>query len=148
MRTFSHSYCELDYHAIPIDSCDFAPQGAGRLTLCVPGFYALADPARHELSYENALHAPPLLIRGQEGEIESLRYRQHTVAIGAGDILALFSEPLDERAVADVIRRHANAAARELVARARQAFGCTFAAVRVVGARSQPLPELEAVCAA
>jgi serine phosphatase RsbU (regulator of sigma subunit) len=130
----------------------------GPRDLCVPWFYACIDPVRRKLQYVNAGHEPPLLIRG-DGVVARLErtgaalgfsthglHRQASVAIEAGDVLAIFSEALSEETVLDVVRQHPHTSAAELTRRVleesrRTAEDRTVAAVRVLGACRHPLLE-------
>lgn len=74
-------------------------------------FYAQYDPARHELTYVNAGHNPPMLFRrnGQDwqvtrltaggtvvGLLESFPYEQETIALVPGDLLVAFTDGISE----------------------------------------------------
>jgi sigma-B regulation protein RsbU (phosphoserine phosphatase) len=74
-------------------------------------FYAQYDPARHELTYVNAGHNPPMLFRknGQEwqatrltaggtvvGLLESFPYEQETITLAPGDLLVAFTDGISE----------------------------------------------------
>ncbi len=71
-------------------------------------FWAIFDEARRTLTYVNAGHNPPMLLRaggGLErlttggpplGVFAASTYRQETVALGAGDLLAVFSDGITE----------------------------------------------------
>jgi sigma-B regulation protein RsbU (phosphoserine phosphatase) len=139
----------------------------GTRDLCVPWFYARIDPARRQLQYVNAGHEPALLVR--TGSIARLDrtgaalglstrgvHRQKAVAIESGDVLAVFSEAVDEETVLRVVLEHPQAGTAELTQRVLEessgiAGDRSFAAVRVVGARRHALFEERAeltLCAA
>ncbi len=76
-------------------------------------FWCYHDPAAHSLSFVNAGHCPPLLVRRNGGEVEmsSLQvggpvlgilpeagYEQAKVEVSAGDILVMYSDGLVEAA--------------------------------------------------
>jgi sigma-B regulation protein RsbU (phosphoserine phosphatase) len=76
-------------------------------------FWCYHDPTAHSLSYVNAGHCPPLLVRKNGGEVEisSLQvggpvlgilpeagYEQAKVEVSAGDILVMYSDGLVEAA--------------------------------------------------
>ncbi len=76
-------------------------------------FICLLDPATGELTYSNAGHSPPLLIR-EGGAVEmlegngpplailgSFEYEQRTIQMNIGDVLVLFSDGVTEAANAD-----------------------------------------------
>jgi sigma-B regulation protein RsbU (phosphoserine phosphatase) len=71
-------------------------------------FWAIFDEARRTLTYVNAGHNPPMLLRAS-GALERLktggpplgvfpdaRYRQDTVALAAGDLLVVYSDGITE----------------------------------------------------
>jgi serine phosphatase RsbU (regulator of sigma subunit) len=129
--------------------------------LCVPWFYAFIDPVHRKLQYVNAGHEPPSLIRGN-GVVERLErtgaalgfstravHRQGSVALEAGDVLAVFSEALSEETVLEVVLRNPHSSAAELTRRVLEESQRTredrsVAVVRVLGARRHPLPEGQA----
>jgi phosphoserine phosphatase RsbU/P len=102
-------------------------------------FVCVADPNTGELTYCNAGHNPPLLVR-RSGEVEKLTtgglilgimpkmtYQEATVRFEPGDVLVLFSDGITEAArldtdeefgedrLADVIREQSGTAADEIV---------------------------------
>ncbi|RMF69160.1 MAG: hypothetical protein D6743_02310 [Calditrichaeota bacterium] len=114
-------------------------------TVCdniVPGkfitfFYALLDAEKRELTYTNAGHNPPILVR-KDGSHELLdasdivfgvsrtaRYSQSTVQLDEGDRLLLFTDGVTEvenrageqfgvRRLVELVRRHSGLSAAEL----------------------------------
>jgi sigma-B regulation protein RsbU (phosphoserine phosphatase) len=74
----------------------------------VTAFYAVLDPARRTLTYANAGHNPPRLVRGdsvisldKNGELpmgifDDQRYRQTTQALEGGDLLLLYTDGITE----------------------------------------------------
>jgi phosphoserine phosphatase RsbU/P len=73
-------------------------------------FYGILDPSRHALTYTNAGHNPPMLLRAS-GAIETLdagglpvglmpgsTYESGAVEIGAGDVLVLYTDGVTEAA--------------------------------------------------
>jgi serine phosphatase RsbU (regulator of sigma subunit) len=130
----------------------------GPTDLCAPWFYARIDPMRQRLTYVNAGHEAALLIRG-DGTVSRLErtgaalglstrglHRQESLAIEAGDLLAVFSEAVDQDAVLDVVLSNPHAGSAELTRRVLDevrhvAEDRTFAAIRVVGACRHPLLE-------
>jgi phosphoserine phosphatase RsbU/P len=84
--------------------CDLAPNG-----LYVTLFCGWADPARRKLTYVNAGHEPVILLSQSTGRMRRLEstgtvlglttrslYRQHTVTMEAGDVLAGFTDGITE----------------------------------------------------
>jgi len=81
----------------------------GRSSMFITAFYAVLDPARRLLSYVNAGHNPPLLVRGNPpvaqmiegkgialgviGEIES---RTNTLPLRPGDLILLYTDGITE----------------------------------------------------
>jgi len=76
-------------------------------------FFGLIDPQRDTLTFCNAGHNPPLLVRA-DGTVERLRakgtvlgifpeigYEEQNVAFGAGDLLAIYSDGVTEAVDAD-----------------------------------------------
>jgi sigma-B regulation protein RsbU (phosphoserine phosphatase) len=71
-------------------------------------FYAVLDPARHELRYSNAGHNPPMLLsKGGEprlletggpvlGVVPSFTFEEATVTIDPGDLLLIYSDGFTE----------------------------------------------------
>ena len=130
----------------------------GPQDLCVPWFYARVDPVKQRLSYVNAGHEAPLMIRAN-GTVERLErtgaalglstrglHRQEGLAVEAGDLLAVFSEAVEEEAVLDVVLSNPHAGSAELTRRVLDevrhvAEDRTFAAIRIVGACRHPLME-------
>ncbi len=111
-----------------------SPEG----TRYISFFYAVFDQSEGLLTYSNAGHPPPLLLRGGEGDIPALArlnaggtvlglfpdtaYEQQAVPVGTGDILVMYSDGVseatddsgeefgDERLVETILRcRHSNA---------------------------------------
>jgi sigma-B regulation protein RsbU (phosphoserine phosphatase) len=77
-------------------------------------FYAVLDPANHTLTYVNAGHNPPLLLYSNEkryqyldrhgialGVKEEAAYGEHTVRLGPGDVLVLYTDGVCEAMNAD-----------------------------------------------
>jgi sigma-B regulation protein RsbU (phosphoserine phosphatase) len=139
----------------------------GPQDFCVPWFYARIDPVRRQLQYVNAGHEAALLIRtgnmvrlDRTGAALGLStrgvHRQKAVAIEPGDVLAVFSEAVDEETVLRVVLEHPQAGTAELAQHVLEELSGTtgdrsFAAVRVVGACRHPLFEDRAevaLCAA
>ena len=130
----------------------------GSLDLCVPWFYARVDPMRQRLTYINAGHEAPLLIRSDRTVARLERtgaalglstrglHRQESVAIETGDVLAVFSEAVSEHAVLDIVLSNPHAGSAELTRRVMEEArfvgeDSTFAAIRVVEACRHPLME-------
>jgi sigma-B regulation protein RsbU (phosphoserine phosphatase) len=107
-----------------------------RLRRFVTLFYAIYDGATRRLTYTNAGHNPPVLVRPDGsslrltgggmvlGAFETATYDEHAVTLGAGDRIVLFTDGVTDRADADdpeagderlldaaVTRRNASAAA-------------------------------------
>lgn len=72
-------------------------------------FLCALDPATGELSYTNAGHNPPYLVRAANGEVEQLtvggpvlgilpaaRYQSGTLRMEPGDVLVMFSDGITE----------------------------------------------------
>lgn len=113
--------------------CDLAPNG-----LYVTLFCGWADPARQQLTYVSAGHEPAILFSQNTGRLRRLEstgtvlglttrslYRQHTVTMEAGDVLAGFTDGITEAAgpkgeefreegVVRVLREHRDSEAAEL----------------------------------
>ena len=79
----------------------------------IAAFYAVIDPDAHTLTFTNAGHNPPLLVRA-DGSVEKLsaggavlghfpnwQYSEHTVAFEPGDRLLLFTDGVNEACNAD-----------------------------------------------
>ncbi|MBS1873329.1 MAG: SpoIIE family protein phosphatase [Acidobacteria bacterium] len=102
-------------------------------------FICIIDPATGVVTYSNAGHNPPLLVR-RSGEVDTLKtggiilgimprftYQDDRVTMGPGDILVLFSDGVTEAArpdvdeefgetrLAEVVRAHASEPAEEIV---------------------------------
>jgi phosphoserine phosphatase RsbU/P len=86
--------------------CDLSPNG-----LYVTLFCAVADPTRSRLTYVSAGHEPVILFSPHSGRLRRLEstgtvlgltprsiYRQQTVPVEPGDILAAFSDGISEAA--------------------------------------------------
>jgi phosphoserine phosphatase RsbU/P len=86
--------------------CDLSPNG-----LYVTLFCGLADAARQQLTYVSAGHEPVILLSQSAGRFRRLEstgtvlglttrsvYRQHTVTMEAGDVLAGFTDGITEAA--------------------------------------------------
>ncbi len=76
-------------------------------------FYGILNPVSHELTYVNAGHNRPYLVRS-DGSVEVLEttgaavgcfdhmpYRSETISLGSGDVLAMFSDGLPEAHTAE-----------------------------------------------
>ncbi len=113
--------------------CDVMPTGR-----FISFFYAVLDSGSNRLTYCNAGHNPPLVIRadGRSKELNAAgavlgpfpdwRYEQSDVELGSGDTLLLFTdglveacnihdEPFGERSVVRIVREHAGLSARDLM---------------------------------
>ncbi len=77
-------------------------------------FFATYDPATHELSYVNAGHNPPMLVRGSSGEVFRLEagglvvgllpfaaYEAQSVTLEAGDLLVTYTDGISEAMTVD-----------------------------------------------
>jgi len=106
-------------------------------------FFALYDDARHTLTYTNAGHLSPLLIRGGGfqtleptgtvvGLFPSSQYGEETVSLEAGDILVtytdgiaepenVYGEMFGEERLRDLLLRYAHADSNEIIARVMEA---------------------------
>jgi sigma-B regulation protein RsbU (phosphoserine phosphatase) len=106
-------------------------------------FFALYDDADHVVTYTNAGHLPPLVVR--RGSLERLEvtgtvvgafpsavYEEQTVALEPGDILVaytdgmvepenVYGEMYGEERLQDLLERHAGADSDEIIARAMEA---------------------------
>jgi serine phosphatase RsbU (regulator of sigma subunit) len=100
-------------------------------------FVGLLDPGRHALSYVNAGHNPPLLVRSggaveelpasgvPVGLVAEVAYEERSVELAPGDVLLVYSDGVSEASngageeftaarLADVARRYQGALASEL----------------------------------
>jgi sigma-B regulation protein RsbU (phosphoserine phosphatase) len=106
-------------------------------------YFALYDDAAHTLTYTNAGHLPPLLLRQGEfqkldpngtvvGAFPSVRYGEQTVALEPRDILVaytdgivepenVYGEMFGEDRLRDLLLRYAQADSSELIARTMEA---------------------------
>jgi phosphoserine phosphatase RsbU/P len=106
-------------------------------------YFALYDDAEHVVTYTNAGHLPPLLVRQQGverldvtgtvvGAFPSARYEEQKVALEPGDILVaytdgmvepenVFGEMFGEERFQELVQRHAQADSGEIIARAMEA---------------------------
>jgi phosphoserine phosphatase RsbU/P len=113
--------------------CDLSPNGLYVTLIC-----AFADPVRRQLTYVSAGHEPVLLRNRDSGRLRRLEstgtvlgltprsaYRQHTLRLEPGDVLAAFSDGVSEAAspggeefreegVMRILCNHPEAAATEL----------------------------------
>jgi sigma-B regulation protein RsbU (phosphoserine phosphatase) len=77
-------------------------------------FYAVLDVAKHELTYVNCGHNPPLLLRGQTGEcewlntkgialgvMEGIELEEKKVDLGSQDLLLLYTDGITEATNSD-----------------------------------------------
>jgi sigma-B regulation protein RsbU (phosphoserine phosphatase) len=100
-------------------------------------FYGVYDDAERTLSYVNAGHNPPLLLRPDGaarlsptgtviGLMPEARYRKELVRLAPGETLVIFTdgvtdmvnerdEPFGEERLEDLVRRHGHRAAREIL---------------------------------
>jgi len=91
-------------------------------------FCAQLEPARKKVHYFSAGYESALLIRGNGEQIRRLdstgtvfgltrnaSYRQRTVSAEPGDVLAAFTDGVEEQAVLEALRRKPDAPASELV---------------------------------
>ncbi len=80
-----------------------------RSDLFVTAFYGLLDPRRAMFTYANAGHNPPIWLRARSGRayylnlpgialgvIPEVNLREETIALGAGDVLALYTDGVTE----------------------------------------------------
>jgi len=106
-------------------------------------YFAIYDDSRHSLTYTNAGHLPPLVIRG--GKLEELqptgtvvgafpfaKYEEETIPLEPGDVLVAYTDGMvepenvygemfgDER-LRDMLLRYANADSQEMIARTMEA---------------------------
>jgi sigma-B regulation protein RsbU (phosphoserine phosphatase) len=106
-------------------------------------YFALYDDAVHTLTYTNAGHLPPLLLRQGEfqklepngtvvGAFPSVRYGEQTIALEPRDILVaytdgivepenVYGEMFGEDRLRDLLLRYAPADSSELIARTMEA---------------------------
>jgi phosphoserine phosphatase RsbU/P len=106
-------------------------------------YFALYDDAEHMVTYTNAGHLPPLVLRrrGVErlevtgtvvGAFPTARYEEQKVALEPGDILVaytdgmvepedVFGEMFGEERLQELLERHAQADTGEIIARAMEA---------------------------
>lgn len=100
-------------------------------------FFGLYNETTRQVTYTNAGHLPPLLIRGDEyellevtgsvvGAFPSLRYEERTLALGPGDLLVAYTDGITEpensygedfgaERLAEVVLRHREAHPAEIV---------------------------------
>ncbi|MBU1878798.1 MAG: GAF domain-containing protein, partial [Chloroflexi bacterium] len=116
-----------------------------RSEMFVTAFYAMLDTRQHSLTYANAGHNPPLLVRAQTGEL--VRLANHGIVLGIvpdvmlenspmdlalGDVLVLYTDGVTdaidaqdhefgEERLAALVQQHAHRPAREIVAAIDQA---------------------------
>ena len=80
-----------------------------RSDLFVTAFYGVLDPRRATFAYSNAGHNPPIWLRARSGRayylnlpgialgvIPEVNLREETIALGAGDVLALYTDGVTE----------------------------------------------------
>ncbi|MBI5566635.1 MAG: SpoIIE family protein phosphatase, partial [Chloroflexi bacterium] len=80
-----------------------------RSDLFVTAFYGVLDPRRATFTYANAGHNPPIWLRARSGRayylnlpgialgvIPEVNLREETIALGAGDVLALYTDGVTE----------------------------------------------------
>ena len=106
-------------------------------------YFALYDDAEHVVTYTNAGHLPPLVVRRQGverldvtgtvvGAFSTARYEEEKVVLEAGDILVaytdgmvepenVFGEMFGEERLEELVQRHAQADSGEIIARAMEA---------------------------
>jgi sigma-B regulation protein RsbU (phosphoserine phosphatase) len=106
-------------------------------------YFALYDDAEHVVTYTNAGHLPPLLVRRQGverldvtgtvvGAFPSARYEEQKVTLEPGDMLVaytdgmvepenVFGEMFGEERFQELVQRHAQADSAEIIARAMEA---------------------------
>lgn len=116
-----------------------------RSDLFVTAFYGVLDPRRATFTYANAGHNPPIWLRARSGRayylnlpgialgvIPEVNLREETIALGPGDVLALYTdgvtEALNDRdeelgvpRLEQVIRENVSRSADEIVAAIQQA---------------------------
>lgn len=111
-RTLLRTYA-ITYHSRP----DFAMKVTNRrilmdtdVTMFVTTFYGVLDPSRDTLTYCNAGHNPPFLLRGSEGHrpqqltrtgmalgaMPGMDWEQQTVEFASGDALVLYTDGITE----------------------------------------------------
>jgi len=111
-RTLLRTYA-LEYHSRP----DFAMKVTNRrilmdtdVTMFVTLFYGILDPRSGQLTYCNAGHNPPYVVRTQSGrELQALTktgmavgampgvsWEQRAVQLGRGDVLALYTDGITD----------------------------------------------------
>jgi sigma-B regulation protein RsbU (phosphoserine phosphatase) len=106
-------------------------------------YFALYDDVEHALTYTNAGHLPPLLVRGEDlirldptgtvvGAFPFAKYEEQTVKLEPRDILVaytdgmvepenVYGEMFGEERFAELVLRHANQDSSEIIARAMEA---------------------------
>jgi sigma-B regulation protein RsbU (phosphoserine phosphatase) len=106
-------------------------------------FFGLYNDQTRRLTYTNAGHLPPLIVRGDEyeflevtgsvvGAFPMLRYEEQTVPLGCGDLLVAYTDGITEpenaygedfgaERLADVVMRHRDACPAEIVAKVLEA---------------------------
>jgi sigma-B regulation protein RsbU (phosphoserine phosphatase) len=80
-----------------------------RSDLFVTAFYGVLDPRRATFAYSNAGHNPPIWLRARSGRayylnlpgialgvVPEVNLREETIALGAGDVLALYTDGVTE----------------------------------------------------
>lgn len=116
-----------------------------RSDLFVTAFYGVLDPRRATFAYANAGHNPPIWLRARSGRayylnlpgialgvIPEVNLREETIALGAGDVLALYTDGVTEALndaeeefgvprLEQVIRDNLTRSADEIVAAIQQA---------------------------
>ncbi len=111
-----------------------------RSEMFVTAFYAVLDPQRNVLTYANAGHNPPLLVRGNSGKL--LRLHDHGIVLGIvedvhladnlvdlapGDVLVLYTDGVTdaindqeqefgEERLAEIVQQSAGRPAADIVA--------------------------------
>jgi sigma-B regulation protein RsbU (phosphoserine phosphatase) len=107
--------------------------------------FAVYDDAEHVVTYTNAGHLPPLLLRRQGverlevtgtvvGAFPTARYEEQKVVLEPGDVLVaytdgmvepenVYGEMFGEERLQDLLQRHADADSGEMIARAMEAVG-------------------------
>jgi phosphoserine phosphatase RsbU/P len=116
-----------------------------RSDLFVTAFYGVLDPRRATLTYANAGHNPPIWLRARSGRayylklpgialgvISDVSLHEDTIAMGAGDVLALYTDGITEALngqeeefgvprLEQTIRENVSRSAVEIVAAIQQA---------------------------
>jgi sigma-B regulation protein RsbU (phosphoserine phosphatase) len=116
-----------------------------RSDLFVTVFYGLLDPKRAIFTYSNAGHNPPIWMRARSGHayylnlpgialgvVPDVNPREETVALGPGDVLALYTDGVTEalneheeefglQRLEQIIRQHLHRTASEIVEAIQQA---------------------------